>query len=465
MGRRLDRTPAPPPDFDLLVLQYQQNLEAALTQLVREVGYTGKFTAILGDGNGTIIVPQAEQGLPRTFYVRKVDQFNNPTDVLEAVQEWDGLSYSNHQGDVWVTCARRPGAPYISIIGPADPWTAYASHGGATPAQYESFKAKIPTLSRVAELRLRPGNGTEIKVSEGAWWVGNTLYYTHEKVLGDLAAYIPATAGKAKYVLVGIDTAGDMQVTDGDEYDIAALPRPAESGVNTKANGVHGLGHVRLVNDISQLAETDVVPRHAIPTVVSSGGGGGVLNNYAATNAPAVDDDDGDGYEVGSSWVDTTTGKVYRCVDASTGAAVWVETTAMDIGCRVYHNANQSIANNTFPIVLAFNSENYDTDAMHDTVTNNSRITIKTAGKYIISAYCTWTSNPTGIRYIAVRLNGTTTIVAGSCPGVISLTQCATEYDLAVNDYLEFAVYQNSGGPLNVLAGTDSPQFWARKVS
>jgi hypothetical protein len=48
------------------------------------------------------------------------------------------------------------------------------------------------------------------------------------------------------------------------------------------------------------------------------------LNNYAATAAPAVTDDDGDGYEVGSVWIDVTGDAAYICVDASTGAAVWL---------------------------------------------------------------------------------------------------------------------------------------------
>jgi hypothetical protein len=47
-------------------------------------------------------------------------------------------------------------------------------------------------------------------------------------------------------------------------------------------------------------------------------------NNYAASSAPTVGDDDGDGYSVGSVWIDTTGDAAYICVDASTGAAVWI---------------------------------------------------------------------------------------------------------------------------------------------
>ena len=47
------------------------------------------------------------------------------------------------------------------------------------------------------------------------------------------------------------------------------------------------------------------------------------LNNYAATTNPTVSDDSGDGYSVGSRWVNTSTDTLYECLDASVGAAVW----------------------------------------------------------------------------------------------------------------------------------------------
>jgi hypothetical protein len=50
---------------------------------------------------------------------------------------------------------------------------------------------------------------------------------------------------------------------------------------------------------------------------------GVLLNKYDATAAPAVADDSGDGYAVGSVWIDITGDKAYICVDATEGAAVW----------------------------------------------------------------------------------------------------------------------------------------------
>lgn len=47
------------------------------------------------------------------------------------------------------------------------------------------------------------------------------------------------------------------------------------------------------------------------------------LSKYNATVPPTVDDDSGDGYGVGSRWVDITHKKSWICISASLGAAVW----------------------------------------------------------------------------------------------------------------------------------------------
>lgn len=65
-----------------------------------------------------------------------------------------------------------------------------------------------------------------------------------------------------------------------------------------------------------------------------------ILNNFTATTNPAVTDDTGDGYSVGSIWINLTTDIAYQCTDASTGAAVWREIISA--------NASQTISNKTF---------------------------------------------------------------------------------------------------------------------
>lgn len=72
---------------------------------------------------------------------------------------------------------------------------------------------------------------------------------------------------------------------------------------------------VLISGELQELPVGDILP-----------GAGGLQNNYAATTAPAVTDDSGAGYAVGSEWIDVTNDNSYVCVDASVGAAVWQQT-------------------------------------------------------------------------------------------------------------------------------------------
>ena len=137
----------------------------------------------------------------------------------------------------------------------------------------------------------------------------------------------------------------------------------------------------------------------------------------------------------------------------------------VDISARAFHSAAQSIPDNTTTSV-ALNSERWDTDGIHDNVTNNSRLTAQTAGKYIITGHVSWASNATGIRQVAIRLNGATGIAqTRNATGDGRHQSIATVYDFAVNDYVEMRVVQVSGGALNLDAsGNISPEFTLTKV-
>lgn len=68
--------------------------------------------------------------------------------------------------------------------------------------------------------------------------------------------------------------------------------------------------------------------------VGSSGGNRlvGLLDNIAGTAAPTVNEDAGDGYSVGSHWLDTTNDKGYVCLDSTVGAAVWQQFSGTGAG-------------------------------------------------------------------------------------------------------------------------------------
>ena len=134
---------------------------------------------------------------------------------------------------------------------------------------------------------------------------------------------------------------------------------------------------------------------------------------------------------------------------------------------RVSHDADQTISNNT-QTTLAFNTEKYDYDAIHDNTTNNSRLTCKTAGLYTITASIQFASNSSGSRAILILLNGTT-IIGGdqrdASPDIATTCNVSVDYPLAVNNYVEVQVYQNRGGNLNVVSsGERTPLFMMKYI-
>ena len=131
-------------------------------------------------------------------------------------------------------------------------------------------------------------------------------------------------------------------------------------------------------------------------------------------------------------------------------------------GCNAYNSTNPTITNGAWN-TLAFDSELYDTDTMHDLVTNNSRITCKTAGKYLIAAQIVYDANTTGMREIrllrnAAKVIGEIDVPAASVYG--TGIQAVAIYALAVTDYVEAQTFQNitGGGTLSTAV---SPTFAA----
>ena len=70
-------------------------------------------------------------------------------------------------------------------------------------------------------------------------------------------------------------------------------------------------------------------------------------NNYTATTDPTVNDDSDDGYIVGSTWFNTSSGDRFQCTNATVGAAVWVDISALDpadVGTMAYETATDYYA-------------------------------------------------------------------------------------------------------------------------
>jgi hypothetical protein len=176
---------------------------------------------------------------------------------------------------------------------------------------------------------------------------------------------------------------------------------------------------------------------------------------------------------VPQTWVDLAIGGTPTSAARFNFMEAGLKNVDYRAAARVTHNAAQSITNNV-ATVLAFNTERYDQEnnassTIHDNVTNNSRLTCRTAGIYEIKGNVEWAGNTAGSRSLVIRLNGGTNIgVAAVTPVVSAAYQqiVSTAYQLAVNDYVELLATQNSGGALNVNAtGNYSPEFMMHLVA
>lgn len=130
---------------------------------------------------------------------------------------------------------------------------------------------------------------------------------------------------------------------------------------------------------------------------------------------------------------------------------------------RAYNSAALSILDNGAFQALTLDSERWDTDAMHSTSSNTSRLTCVTPGVYDIVGHAEFASNATGARVLRVLLNGATPIAVQTNPalsGNVHRLSVAAQYRLAAGDYVELQAFQNSGGALNVNASANhSPEF------
>jgi hypothetical protein len=138
--------------------------------------------------------------------------------------------------------------------------------------------------------------------------------------------------------------------------------------------------------------------------------------------------------------------------------------------CIAYHNTTQSVPDAT-ETVLLLNSEDVDVATMHDTVTNNSRITIPTGGDgfYHVIGYTTVQFNITGYRRLSISKNGTpfrtVQFPAGPNNSADEGILIDRYLQLAAGDYLELSLKHTGGSALNAGSATraDSTELCAVK--
>jgi hypothetical protein len=130
------------------------------------------------------------------------------------------------------------------------------------------------------------------------------------------------------------------------------------------------------------------------------------------------------------------------------------------VGASISMSANQSISNTT-DTKLSWNTEQWDTNAIHDSG-SPTRMTVPTGygGKWRVSGQIVTGSGSGGVE-ISIYVNGTR-YVAGT-PNFASpqlpssrgaYVAMNLELNLSAADYIELECWQNSGGALNVFTAS-----------
>jgi len=185
------------------------------------------------------------------------------------------------------------------------------------------------------------------------------------------------------------------------------------------------------------------------------GGGSGSVATDAIWDA-AGDLAVGTGVDTAARLARGTALQVLRVNSGATTVEWAAAAAAAFVGCSAWNSAAQSVNNTTWTI-LTFDSENFDTSAIHSTGANTGRMTIPSGmgGYWRFTAYVQFAGNTTGLRAIDLYKNGVSVgpmVRVGSPPttnDVFTLTLNSV-LSLVATDYIELYAYQASGGALNV---------------
>jgi len=210
-----------------------------------------KQPGILGNGQGQVTVA----GLPNFVYVSIGDKalpvFNNRVIPQAGVKVWVG--YSDEEPTLYQVLSTRSDAPAQANDGgftgyaPAKRYEWLATNGGQDPLHVHNRAISFLKLGVSAQ------GGMFVNVFRGFIWTG-TAYQHIDSTDTDLTSYIPATSGKAAFVLVTISTTGTITFTDGADVDIALLDVDTDIPA-VPANTAFVCGAVRVYNGQTEVRE------------------------------------------------------------------------------------------------------------------------------------------------------------------------------------------------------------------
>lgn len=241
---------------------------------------------------------------------------------------------------------------------------------------------------------------------------------------------------------------------------------------NVTVSGTVGIGSTTANRQVSIYHATLPITQWVNSTSGQASGDGTIA--YLTSTSFIIDNQDGDDILIGSGGVNLTltgiTAATFAGTLAVTGSTMLGGTAAPSTSglttlkvpmARVRknsdfsHNSSGNFLAITFP--ASDQTTTYDTDSMFTTAAN-TRITIKTAGKYLIVGQVLIATSGTGQRQVKITKNGAVDLASVGAAGNASFTQrmeVVAVWTFAANDYVELYVYQDSGGTLVIPSASD----------
>jgi len=167
-----------------------------------------------------------------------------------------------------------------------------------------------------------------------------------------------------------------------------------------------------------------------------------------------------------NTFTDVSTGDVYTAA-AHNLLLENVENYRVPPSCRL-ERATGQVVYDASTATIVWDQEAWDTDTMHDLSTNQDRITIKTAGIYLVVGAVRYTAGISDDASITILENGTLVVRdEGGPANTAGGRTVSVMLNLAVNDYLQMQVYQNNSANTSrtTTSGTFFSAVWLGQAS